>query len=255
MDEWLTALLSGFTVFCTHLLEGITGFGSSVLALPFLTPLIGLKNSIPLLCVLNWFMAVYLVWRSWRAVSWKEFAFILLWVGLGLPAGLLLFEVLPAQHLCVILGAAMIVIGADGSRKCLHGNGAAQPAAKRNIFMRLLLFCGGIIQGAFGTGGPFIVIYAAKALPDKSLFRVTLSLLWLVTNSVRLIVWTVQGNVWNPGIGLTVLAAFPFMIAGVLTGDFLHRKVNEFHFRLCVYIILCAAGAVMLVNNLRLILA
>ena len=253
MNQWLTSLLSGFTVFCTHLLEGITGFGSSVLALPFLTPLIGLKNSIPLLCVLNWFMAVYLVWRSWRAVSWREFGFILLWVGLGLPVGLLLFEVLPAQHLCVILGAAMIVIGADGSRKCLRGNTAPAPA-KRNLFMRILLFCGGIIQGAFGTGGPFIVIYAAKALPDKSLFRVTLSLLWLVTNSVRLVVWTVQGNVWNREIALVVLAAFPFMIAGVLTGDFLHRKVNELHFRLCVYAVLCIAGAVMLVNNLRLIL-
>ena len=253
MNETIRILLSGLTVFATHLLEGITGFGSSVLALPFLSPLNGLKNAVPLLCVLNCFMALYLVLRSWRAVSWKEFGFIALWVGLGLPVGLLLYDVLPAAQLCILLGAAMIAVGGNGCRKCLKKDTGPAPA-KRTFFMRALLFCGGIIQGAFGSGGPFIVIYAARALPEKSLFRVTLSLLWLTTNSVRLIVWTVRGNVWNGEIGRLILIAFPFMVAGVLIGDWLHRKVNDFYFRLCVYAVLCIAGAVMLANNLRTLL-
>ena len=252
MEELPKTILCGLTVLATHLIEGVTGFGSSVLALPFLTPLAGIRNAVPMLCLLNCIMAAYLVCRSRRSISWKEFGFIALWVAFGLPVGLALYEFLPAQILCAVLGGAMIVIGADGARKSLkRADAPAESAgAKRSIFMRALLFCGGIIQGAFGSGGPFIVIYAAKALPDKSLFRVTLSLLWLVTNSVRLAVWTAQGTVWNRENLTLTLAALPFMAAGVLIGDRLHRRVDAFYFRLCVYIVLGIAGAVMLAGNL-----
>ena len=257
MESWLKTILCGLTVFATHLIEGVTGFGSSVLALPFLTPLAGIRNAVPMLCLLNCIMAAYLVCRSWRSISWREFGFIALWVTLGLPLGLALYAFLPVHVLCAVLGAAMVVIGADGSRKCLKRTEAAaeSAAAKRSIFMRALLFCGGVIQGAFGSGGPFIVIYAAKALPEKSLFRVTLSLLWLVTNSARLVVWTVQGTVWNrENLSLT-LAALPFMVAGVLIGDYLHRRVDGGVFRLCVYVVLGVAGAVMFAGNLMKLLA
>ena len=254
MEIWLKTFLCGLTVLATHLIEGITGFGSTVLALPFLTPLVGIKNAIPVLCVLNCVMAAYLVGRSWRSISWREFGFIALWVVLGLPVGLALYAFLPANVLCAVLGAAMIVIGADGVRKCRKRSAESSAGAKRTFLMRALLFCGGIIQGAFGSGGPFIVIYAAKALPEKSLFRVTLSLLWLATNSVRLVVWTIRGTVWNRENAMLALAALPFMVAGVLIGDWLHHRVDGYCFRLCVYLVLGVAGAVMFAGNLLRIL-
>ena len=256
LETWLKTVLCGLTVLATHLIEGVTGFGSSVLALPFLIPLVGIRNAVPMLCVLNCVMAVYLVCRSWQSISWREFGFIALWVAAGLPVGLTLYEFLPAQHLCVVLGTAMIVIGADGVRKCRKRSAdpAVPSGAKRSILMRALLFCGGIIQGAFGSGGPFIVIYAAKALPEKSLFRVTLSLLWLATTSVRLVVWTIQGTVWNRDNAMLALAALPFMVAGVLIGDWLHHRVDGYCFRLCVYLVLGVAGAVMFAGNLLRIL-
>ena len=258
MESWLKTLLCGLTVLATHLIEGVTGFGSSVLALPFLTPLAGIKNAVPMLCLLNCVMAAYLVCRSRKSISWREFGFIALWVAPGVPLGLALYEFLPAAQLCVLLGAAMVVIGADGTRKCLKrcaAPDAASAGVKRSFFMRALLLCGGIIQGAFGSGGPFIVIYATKALPEKSLFRVTLSLLWLATNSVRLVVWCVQGTVWNRENLTLSLAALPFMVAGVLIGDWLHRRVAGGVFRLCVYIVLAVAGAVMLAGNMMKLLS
>ncbi len=39
-------LLSGLTVFVTHALEAVTGFGCTVLALPFVTALIGVKSAV-----------------------------------------------------------------------------------------------------------------------------------------------------------------------------------------------------------------
>ena len=94
-----------------------------------------------------------------------------------------------------------------------------------------------------------MVIYSSQALPDKRVFRVTLSLLWLSTNSIRLLKWGVSGELWNRELGGFLLWAFPVMFAGVLLGDYLHNKVSEHHFKVGVYAILVLSGIFMVVNN------
>ena len=252
MDLFIAAIV----VFLTHLLEGIAGFGGSVMALPFLELTIGLKTAIQILCILGWAMALYVVCRFWESIQWKEFIYIAVWAGIGMPVGMILFDRLPAQYLCVLLGLFMIGTGIHGTHKIFYP--AEQACENENIrssrIMRILLFCGGIIQGAFGSGGPFIVIYAAKALPQKTLFRVTLSLFWLTANTCRLATWSVQKTIWNTHNFILLAIIFPVMIAGFMVGDYLHRKVSERHFRIGVYTLLTVSGLFMLTNNLRLIL-
>ena len=247
----MDSIISAIVIFITHTLEGITGFGSTVLALPFLNVTIGLKLAVQLLCVLSWAMALYIVIRSWKNLVWKEFLFIVLWAGLGMPLGIWLFDKLPGAWLCLFLGIFMIAVGIRGEIATLRSRTAETTShpAKRSVLMKLLLFCGGIIQGAFGTGGPFVVIYSSKALPDKKVFRVTLSLLWLSMNSIRLLKWGICGELWNLELGNALLWGFPVMLAGVILGDYLHNKVSEYHFKAGVYAILVLSGIFMAVNN------
>lgn len=252
MNEAVKILLIGLVVLFSHVLEGITGFGCIVIALPFITMLLGIKMTVPMLCVMSWCMAVFIVWRSWRSIQWKEFLFIAVFAGLGMPAGIIMFDKMSPTGLCLLLGCFMIGVGIQGTCVTLKQKkaGKTPKKAQKNFLMKVILFCGGIIHGAFGTGGPFVVIYAAKALTEKSLFRVTLSMLWLLLNSSRLAVWTIQGNIWTVQIWKYILYTFPFLLCGILLGDYLHHKVNEFVFRLCVYGMLTLSGAVMLYNNL-----
>ena len=242
-------ILSALVIFTTHMLEGITGFGSTVLALPFLNVALGLRLTVQLLCVLSWSMALYIIIRSWKDILWKEFLFILLWAGLGLPVGIWLFDYLPAEILCIMLGIFMVFVGVRGVIATCKTQ-TAIAGAKRTILMKILLFAGGVIQGAFGSGGPFVVIYAARALPEKRVFRVTLSLLWLSTNSGRLIYWLIRGELANAALGNALLWAFPVMLAGVMLGDYLHNKVSERNFKIGVYAVLVISGLFMAVNNL-----
>lgn len=247
----MNSVISAIVIFITHMLEGITGFGSTVLALPFLNVTLGLRISVQLLCVLSWSMALYIVLRSWKNILWKEFLFIILWAVLGMPLGIWLFDKLPGAWLCIFLGIFMVAVGIRGEIATLKPRKTepTNQAAKRTLIMKILLLCGGIIQGAFGTGGPFVVIYSSQALPDKRVFRVTLSLLWLSTNSIRLLKWGVSGELWNRELGGYLLWAFPVMFAGVLIGDYLHNKVSEHHFKIGVYAILVLSGIFMVVNN------
>ena len=236
-------------VLVTNLLEGITGFGSTVLALPFLNITIGLHLAVQLLCFFGWTIPVYIICRSYRHINFREFGRVILWCGPGVPVGMVLFGVLPAEILCIILGAFMIFIGINGTTPA-KANSITPEQAKKNPLLKACLFCGGVIQGAFGSGGPFVIIYAAKALPDKSLFRLTLSLLWFSINSIRLITWGIRGELNNPVLWKLGLICLPFWAAGVLLGDYLHNKVSEAAFRRIVYILLAVSGAVMLINNL-----
>ena len=48
-------------VFLTHFQQGITGFGCTVLALPFITLLLGLKTAVPVLVMVGWLVALTIV--------------------------------------------------------------------------------------------------------------------------------------------------------------------------------------------------
>lgn len=252
-------LLLGTIIFLAHILEAITGFGCTVIALPFVSMILGIKLTVPVLAGLGLLMSSYIVCRSWRNIQFSEFLFIVIYVGIGMPLGMFLFKRMSPVGLSLLLACFMIGVGIHGTfktvkdKRCGIGMQAAA-SGKKNIFMKFILFCGGIIHGAFGTGGPFVVIYASKAIPDKSVFRVTLSMLWCSLHLIRFIVWSIDGTIWNREIWWTLLWLIPFMAGGVLIGDLLHHKVSYYVFRLCLYVVLALAGFVMFGNNLCKIL-
>ncbi len=250
MSEPTRLALFGLVVLITHCLEGITGFGCTVLALPFAVLLLGLKTAVPVLVALAWLLAAYIILRSWRNIRWPEFGFIGLYAGLGLPLGIVLFDYCPEKALKLILALFMVGVGFFGLKRTRAQRAALEagetpPPPGKNWLMRGLLCLGGIIHGAFGTGGPFVVIYAARALTQKTLFRVTLCLLWFTLNTLLLVKWTVGGQVWNPETGWCLGLSLPFLGAGMLLGDYLHHRVNEYVFKLLVYFVLLASGGVM----------
>ena len=251
MSSTLLLIISGLVIMVTNAIEGVTGFGSTVIALPFLNLTVGLRDAVQMLCFFGWLVPLYIVSRSWKHIKWNELGRILLYCAPGVPIGMMLFDILPAEILCAILGLFMIYVSISGCQSLKCKTCMPVPVvAKRSKLLKFFLFCGGVIQGAFGTGGPFIVIYATKALPDKSLFRVTLSLLWLTINSTRMLVWAVKGELSNLHLWKMILICIPFWLAGILIGDYLHHRVSERGFKYGVYILLAISGLVMLANNL-----
>lgn len=245
MNEWTRLIVFGVVVFLTHMLEGITGFGCTVLALPFAVMLLGLHTAVPALVVLALVISTYIVLVSRRDIQWKPFLFIVLHAGIALPVGMVLFDKLPETGLKILLAVFMVAVGLRGFIKTWRsGHVQTEAHDARSIWMRMVLLAGGVIHGAFGTGGPFVVIYAGRALPHKSLFRVTLCLIWTVLNTILVLKWTVQGEVWNGSVTKAIGVACPFLLAGIFAGDWLHHRVNERLFRLLVYAVLFMSGLV-----------
>ena len=299
----MTLLLAGIIVLITHAVEAVTGFGCTVLALPFVTCLLGLREGVMLLAVLAWVLALYFAITKRRAIEVKQYLIILVLAGAGLPIGMRLAGTLPAATLkqalaCFIIAAAVIQIvksmrpsgggerqspepgttapaaiaglAADRPRGTADGSSAGAPAPDAGIApatrlepegaadvdrpppafacSALLLPLGGIVHGAFASGGPLVVLYAARALPDKGSFRATLCLLWATLNTVLMIDYA-RASLLTPAFAARFAAMLPFLAAGILAGEVIHHRVNARVFRGTVFAVLLAVGIVMLVSS------
>jgi hypothetical protein len=253
----LVFALVGITVLITHALEAITGFGCTVLALPFVTALVGVKTGVPILATLAWILALYIVITKWKFINFKEFAIILLFVGLGLPFGILAFKNLDSRLLKKIL-AVFITFSAAWQvyRRFKRPNranpncpAAPEAAMSKRLWGRLpyylLLILGGMVHGAFASGGPLVVLYASKTLTDKGSFRATLCLLWTTLNTILLMNYLRSGVFTAPIISGTA-GMLPFLVAGIIVGEKIHYKVDGELFGKLIFLVLLATGLFML---------
>jgi uncharacterized membrane protein YfcA len=271
-------ILLGIVVIITHFLEGITGFGCTVLALPFAIMLVGTKQAVPVLLVLALILALYIVIIDWKKIVWKEFFKIVFFVGLGLPIGIFSFGYLNEHTLKYILGAFMIIVSIRGlavfftnskmdkknseKLECSGDYGNIEgddvvnknDAAKNNEvpknssvsklpkwLLNIFLLLGGFIHGAFASGGPLVVIYAKGALPNKSNFRATICMLWVALNSVMLTQNLINGKM-TPEIWKIIAICLPFLLVGTLAGNWAHHHIKDKYFTQLVYAVLLISG-------------
>ena len=250
MNDALLLTLVAVVVFLTHFQQGITGFGCTVLALPFITLLLGLQTAVPLLVMVGWLVALSIVVESRRHIVWREFAWIALPVGLAMPIGIWLAGALPVKGLKLVLAAFTVLVGIEGLIKQSCQATPVQSSLRVRRLAGLFLPLGGVLHGAFGSGGPLVIIYATRAITDKSLFRVTLCLLWTALNAILIGQWITRGTL-TPHIWKMSAFALPFALIGVALGNRIHYRTNVGLFRKIVYSVLIASGLVLGWSTLR----
>lgn len=248
MSEFLRCALLSLIVFITHFQEAITGFGCTVLALPFVIFLLEMDVAVKVLVIQAWILTAYIVLSARRHIVWRQYGRIVFFAAMGLVVGMYGLSSLPRVSLKYVLGAFMVAVATRGLAVSLRVRSSAakrSPSAFVTWLMNGVLLLGGIIHGAFGSGGPLVVIYATKALPDKNLFRATLCMLWLTLNSIMVTRWALSGAITPEVIRYTAICT-PFTVLGMVIGDRCHHRVNEHLFRLMVFGVLLLSGIAVL---------
>ncbi len=245
MPEVYRYLLVGLIVCFTSFQEGVTGFGATVLALPFVTLLLGLEVAVPALVMQAWILAGLIVLEARRNIVWREYLHIALLVGLGLPFGIWMRHSIDPDYLKWILAGFMIVVGTQGLIRLLMGTPHSKMTPSKKLFTSSFLPLGGVIHGAFGTGGPLVVIYATRAITNKLLFRVTMCMMWFTMNTILTTQWLLSKGPHMPIIKI-VAVCLPFTLTGLYIGNKAHYRINEQAFRKVVYSVLIASGLVLI---------
>ena len=86
-----------------------------------------------------------------------------------------------------------------------------------------------------------MVYYAGRNIPDKKVFRSTLSALWLLLNTVLLITYLATGKLTSEMARYFVLL-LPSLAIGVAIGERVHNALPERTFRLMTFAILLLTG-------------
>jgi uncharacterized membrane protein YfcA len=223
-------VLAAYTVF------GLTGFGSSVVAVPLLAHLLPLAFVVPLQLVLDFTAALTLGSRVRAQVDRAEMAWLLPFMLVGMAAGVTLLVRLPRRATLAALGVLALAYGLLG----LFGR-ASQRRWSRAWAAPIAIF-GGVASALFGTGGPVYVIYLSRRIRDTAVLRATIAAVVLASAIARLAVFGVTGLLGQPGLAAFAALLLPFMAAGVALGSRLHRTIAPARARTAVQALLVASG-------------
>lgn len=240
-------LLSGLVVFITHTLEAVTGFGCSVLAMPFVTALLGIRLGVMVITVLAWILALYFAVMKFRDIDWKQYFIITFFMLLGLPVGMYLFRSVDSARLRMILAYFILAVSVWQLFR-LGMNKQTKPVlqAKAALPYYLLLIAGGVIHGIFSSGGPLVVLYASRQLQEKGKFRATLCMLWTTLNTILIATYFIEGSFTLP-VAKTTGLLVPFVLVGIVAGEKIHDRVDARTFSLIVFGMLFLTAIFMLI--------
>ena len=231
-------------IFVAFTTEATAGFGSSIIALTIGAHFFAIGELVPVVVLLNVGLTIYMVSRYHSHVSIRLLLTIILpLMGIGLAAGQLVFHLLSGAHLQI--GLAILVIFVAGRELWLMRAAAKQPKPLARAERTVWLLGAGIIHGMYATGGPPLVYVVGRAGLDKLAFRSTMATIWLILDFVLVASFVATGVLDESGLERAGWL-LPVVIAAIVCGEVLHRKIPERPFRRIVFALLLVAGTALL---------
>ena len=233
-------------VFFSNIIQCVTGFAGTVLAMPFSVMLVGIDVARPILNIMGIAASVGVVAKNHRAIDRKEFLTIL---GVTLP-GMLLGAFLKnrlagyGSVLFRILGVLVILFALMNFVSFLLKKDFAE---KSKALGYAFLIAGGVVHGLFVCGGPLIVSYASVKLKETDAFRATLSAVWIVLNTILMVTDAVTGS-FNGEILLLTAVCLTVLFGAILIGNRVAAKMSKKAFLLLTYALMVISGVSLLVK-------
>lgn len=232
-----TACLAAFA-------QGVTGFGSALVAMPLLALILDVRTAAALVALLSLAVNLALLWPARRDLPWRRVSPLLAGSLVGVPVGVLFLAGADPLLARALLGAVLIAASAAllGTRGLRIGPGA-WPALAAGAFA-------GLLGGAFNANGPVAALYAAARGWEKRETHAALQLYFLASGIAVAALHGAAG-ITDRRVLLAAASALPALALGSLAGWAVHRRVSEDRYRRLLLLTLLGAGAVLLATARR----
>lgn len=221
-------------ILLTNIIQGITGFAGTVLAMPFAILLLGIDVAKPVLNITTLIACILIVFESYKHIVWKECLKMIGIMFIGVFIGEYMYQMFSVDLLLTIYAIFIILIA-------LKGIFIKQTYDLDEKVLIAIIVLAGIIHGMFLSGGPLLIIYAVKKLQDKATFRATLAPVWIVLNSYLLIKQFTSSLITTQVITLA-LWSIPVLIIAIIIGKKLYEHMSQKFFLMLSYILLFISG-------------
>ncbi|MGH8764444.1 MAG: sulfite exporter TauE/SafE family protein [Burkholderiales bacterium] len=239
-----TLALSAAIVAAAYFVFGLTGFGSTVVALPLLVLLFPLKFAVSLLMLLD--LAVLLLFglRLRRGMRLDEIAWLVPFMLAGMAVGLTVLVEAPERPLLITLGIFLLCYAAWGLLR------RGRPPVLARAWCAPIGLVGGAFSALFGTGGVLFAIYNAGRLTQAAELRANNAAMILLSSSLRLVLFGAVGLLSQDALLPTALTLAPALVLGFWLGGRLHARVPASAVVKAVYALLVIAGLTLLARSL-----
>lgn len=239
-------------VLATNIIQCITGFAGTVLAMPFSVMLVGFDVARPILNVLGIVASVIIVAQKRQFVNKKELLRITCIMLAGMVPGFLIINHFSVNSGVLYKTLGIIVIGFTAlgiirSRRQGKNNVKKQNGPFNDIVMYGLLLLSGIVHGMFVCGGPLLVVYANDKLKDNDEFRSTVSAVWIVLNSINMFTDIGAGR-FNGNTVILLLISTAVLFLAMLIGNLIYKHMNKKAFMVLTYTLMAISGVSLLVK-------
>jgi len=226
-------------VFTAGFVQGLTGFGSMMVALPLMVLIVDIKSAIPLIVLLGIVINTMLVFQLAKHFERKKWLPLFLSSVPGIFIGIYILKTVETRSLEILLG---VVILTTATAMWL-----SKPPEKElpTPFTFLAGFIAGLLGGSMGAPGPPIIIYTSLQPWTKRQIKSTMVAFFAIGGVGIGIFYYYSGFITD-----SILRSFTFcvipLVSGVLAGVFLFNKIDENIYRRVVHVALFILGAMMI---------
>lgn len=229
-------LVAGFT-------QGATGFGFGLVVMSVLPHVLDVRVAVPLVSGYGLVLTVVMLWHHRAWVDPRRFLPVLAGVAVGTPLGALYLRAIDARVVTATLGAFLV---AYASASLVAERGRAAVAAPVRIGRRwgpVAGLLGGLLGGAFNTGGPPVIVYATARRWEAGTFKANLQVLFLFNTVTQLVLFASWGML-TPEILRLDLIGLPVLLVGLVGGMWASTRIPADGFRRVVLGLLLVFGVV-----------
>ena len=229
--------LACFIIFLAAIVRGFSGFGFSLLTITALSLIYPPAQIIPSIFMMELVASLNLLPSIWKDIHWKSLGPLTLGCLIATPIGvwaLANFAPAPMQ-----LAMSIFVLGAA----YLMWRGYALKTMPGPVASTLAGAASGLANGAFGIGGPPVVLFYFASPAGNLAGRASLIVFFLATDSIGLVNQYLEGLL-NWDVAIRGAIYLPAMLAGVWVGARSFKGTDPALFRKYVLIILGALAAI-----------
>jgi hypothetical protein len=241
----MPAALIAVIVSIAAFMQSLTGFGFALVVMPLLTIALGVRTAAPLVALAGLTVYTINLVRYRQAINVGEAARLAVASALGVPIGIWMLSNVDEMLVNRILGLMLISYAVYALYEQL-----VRPIARPLLSRRWVYpagFVAGCLGGAYNTPGPPVIVYGSLRQWPKEEFRAVLQTLFFLNATLVVVSHLIAGNVTKEVLTF-YLYAVPALVAGILVGSRVDRKVDGNRFRIIVVVMILILGLALLLG-------
>lgn len=200
-------IVVSFAFFLGSFVQGLSGFGAALVAIPLLSLVIDIKTAVPLCMLTSLIMTTYMGGKLRSHFDKKKILPLCFGSLPGIILGVILLKRVPSDTIRFFLGLLLVIYSLYS---VIFSPKARNLNAKWGYFAG---FLSGIGSAAFSTGGPPLIVYVTANNWNNNQIKATLTGAFIFTTYLGVIVHAVSGMTT-----MIVLKYFLFSAPAVLLG-------------------------------------